>query len=152
MKRYLNAVLSVALAFALLGGVLLVAANASADSGTVVARVTSTVANKVIASDTTTYTAAWNPSLYYNADLFVKADVSGTLNATVTLQVSPDNTNWADVPTTTVQTVFTTDTVDYDSYKNIGMYNRLKIVTSGIGAGERVTITTKPYLKNDGGH
>lgn len=158
MKNKLSALLSVSTAIvAIVAMVLVLSASvqtpdAQADAGTITARTVIPVTAKVIITDATSYSAVWNPSVYYMTDLFVYSDFSGTLTATLTMQVSPDNVYWADLGSISAWSYPTgTDTVSYTTYTNVGWYQRLKIVTTQFDTGDRLTVTVKPLVKNTAG-
>ena len=94
-----------------------------------------------ISNGTTVYSSATVSSRWNSADVFVGVDLTGTAFLTVTVQLSPDGTNWADadyeyatdsaIATQTYVRSLSADGVEYMRVPLAGEQTRVKIASSG---------------------
>lgn len=111
-------------------------------------------ASQVITEDGTIYSDGRQFLFWNAADLFVTADVGSSAVVTVTAQVSPDDTNYADLDyeyvdadellTQTYQRVLSADGTEVMRLPMAGEYLRVSIETTGT-----VTPTIQATMRNN---
>lgn len=94
-----------------------------------------------ISNGTTVYSTAATTTRWNSADVFVAVDLTGTAFLTVTVQLSPDGTNWADadyeyatdsaIATRTYVRSLSADGVEYMRVPLAGERMRVQIASSG---------------------
>lgn len=119
--------------------------------------------NAVYTATGTAYTTASQPTFWYQADVFLTADVSGTAAVTITPQFSADNTNWSDanyvylsnsattsvITNTTPSLTLNADGTTYMQFALAGRYMRYKVVPGNfVTSTDRITVTLKTITKN----
>lgn len=108
----------------------------------------------VITTNSTYYSTGQRLAQWNSGDIFIVADVASGASFTVTAQVSPDNTNYADLDfeygeadsleTKTYQRLMSADGVEVMRIPMAGEYLRVSIVTTG-----SVTPTVKVTMRNN---